>query len=133
MSPERRWRRNRSPQCTMSSAWPSGSTRSTPAGALAPSRLQKQRTIGARRGWGGVSRSQLIVPLDTHLHRISLALGLTRRKQAGLRTAIEVTNAFRTLESNDPVRYDFALTRLGIRSDTDLDAFLKECSIGRAA
>ncbi len=66
-------------------------------------------------GWGGVGACKLIVPLDTHMHRIGLDAGLTRRKQADLRTALEVTQAFREIVPEDPVRYDFALTRLGIR------------------
>lgn len=78
-------------------------------------------------GWDNVPTSKLIVPLDTHMHRICLALKLTQRKQADMRTAAEITAAFRTIAPEDPVRYDFALTRLGIRDDTDLDAFLKQC------
>ena len=74
--------------------------------------------------WRGVSPSQLVVPLDTHMHRIGLALGMTRRKQANLAAALDVTRAFRTLCPEDPVRYDFSLTRLGIRQETDLDGFL---------
>jgi uncharacterized protein (TIGR02757 family) len=46
-------------------------------------------------GWDGVPSSKLLVPLDTHMHRIALTLGLTKRKQADLRTAIEITEAFR--------------------------------------
>ncbi|MBN2032680.1 MAG: TIGR02757 family protein [Deltaproteobacteria bacterium] len=70
-------------------------------------------------GWDGISSSKLIVPLDTHMHRISLMLGLTKRKQADLRTTLEITEAFRSLSPEDPVRYDFALTRFGIRNDMD--------------
>jgi len=77
-------------------------------------------------GWDNVPKSRLIVPLDTHMHRIGLALGLTQRKQADMRTAVEITTAFRTISPDDPVKYDFALTRLGIRDDTDMDAFLKQ-------
>lgn len=66
-------------------------------------------------GWYGVPPSLLIVPLDTHMHRIGLEAGLTRRRQGDLRTALEVTRAFRRIVPEDPVRYDFALTRLGIR------------------
>ncbi len=80
-------------------------------------------------GWDNVPRSMLIVPLDTHMYRICLALGLTQRKQADMRTAMEITTAFRTIAPDDPVKYDFALTRLGIRDDTDMDAFLKQCSV----
>ncbi len=73
-------------------------------------------------GWRAVPAAKLIVPLDTHMHRIGLALGATRRKAADMRTALEITDAFRRISPEDPVRYDFALTRLGIRSDMDLSA-----------
>ena len=75
-------------------------------------------------GWEGVSPAQLLVPLDVHMHRICRALGLTGRAQAGRRAAEEITAGFRQFAPDDPVRYDFALTRLGIRPDTDLDGFL---------
>ncbi|MCA1961042.1 MAG: TIGR02757 family protein [Desulfomonile sp.] len=78
-------------------------------------------------GWERVPRSKLVVPVDVHMHRLSLRLGLTKRKQADLRTALEVTAAFRIIEPEDPVRYDFCLTRLGIRDDTDLERFVSEC------
>jgi uncharacterized protein (TIGR02757 family) len=65
-------------------------------------------------GWSGVEAGKLIVPLDTHMHRMGLEAGLTRRKQADMQAALEVTRAFRTIAPEDPVRYDFALTRLGI-------------------
>lgn len=65
-------------------------------------------------GWLGVSARQLIVPLDTHMHRVARELEFTRRRQADMRTALEVTAAFRRLAPHDPVRYDFSLTRSGI-------------------
>jgi len=70
-------------------------------------------------GWYNVPVSKLIVPLDTHMHRISLRMGLTERKQSDLRTACEITSAFRRIAPDDPVRYDFSLTRLGIRKGLD--------------
>ncbi|MCK4602958.1 MAG: TIGR02757 family protein, partial [Phycisphaerae bacterium] len=78
-------------------------------------------------GWDAVPAARLIVPLDTHMHKIAIALGVTRRKSADARTAAEITAAFRRISPADPVKYDFALTRLGIRDDTDLAAFLKRC------
>ena len=75
-------------------------------------------------GWHNVSPSKLIVPLDTHMHRIGRALGFTTRRQADMRTALEITAAFRKIAPNDPVRYDFSLTRLGIRGDGNLNALL---------
>jgi len=68
-------------------------------------------------GWDDIPRSMLVVPLDTHMHRFALKLGLTVRKQADLKTALEITRAFGRIEPGDPVKYDFALTRFGIRGD----------------
>ncbi len=68
-------------------------------------------------GWNVVSPSDLIVPLDTHMFHIAKDLGLTRRKQANLKTAIEITHAFRQINPEDPVKYDFVITRFGIRDD----------------
>ena len=75
-------------------------------------------------GWDAVPASKLIVPLDTHMHRLSLTLGLTDRRQANGRTALEVTSAFREFSPDDPVKYDFALTRLGIRDDLSEETLL---------
>ncbi len=64
--------------------------------------------------WTAVSPALLVVPLDTHLFRIAGRIGLTSRRQPNLKTAVEVTRAFARVCPEDPVRYDFALTRLGI-------------------
>jgi uncharacterized protein (TIGR02757 family) len=74
--------------------------------------------------WTRVPASKLIIPLDTHMHRISRQLGLTRRNQADMRTALEITDRFRSIVPDDPVRYDFALTRLGIRQALDTNGDL---------
>jgi uncharacterized protein (TIGR02757 family) len=58
--------------------------------------------------------SQLVLPLDTHTGRISQYLGLTRRKTLNWRAATEITEKLRAFNADDPVRYDFALARLGI-------------------
>jgi uncharacterized protein (TIGR02757 family) len=68
-------------------------------------------------GWRAIPPAALVVPLDTHLHRLARELGFTQRRHADMRTALEVTAAFRAYAPDDPVRYDFALTRLGIRRD----------------
>ena len=83
--------------------------------------------------WPNLDPAQLIVPMDTHMHRVARALGMTKRKQANLATAMDTTRAFRALCPGDPVRYDFALTRLGIRAEMDLDTFLEACQEKSAA
>lgn len=76
--------------------------------------------------WRDRGAHRLIIPVDTHMHRVARGLGLTRRKSADLKTALEITRAFQLVYPEDPVRYDFCLTRLGIRADGDMDAFLRE-------
>jgi uncharacterized protein (TIGR02757 family) len=71
-------------------------------------------------GWQGIPRSRLIIPLDTHMHNIGLLMGFTRRKQADMRTALEITAGFKKISPRDPVKYDFTLTRFGIRDDMDI-------------
>ncbi|GBE14716.1 MAG TPA: TIGR02757 family protein [Proteobacteria bacterium] len=74
-------------------------------------------------GWRNIPRTMLMVPLDVHMHRICRGLGMTKRNQADLRTTVEVTSAFRKISPDDPVRYDFSLTRLGIRDDMSFEDF----------
>ncbi len=64
--------------------------------------------------WTHLSPRDLVIPLDTHVMRLSGFLGLTRRADASWRTAEEVTAALRCLDPEDPVRFDFALAHLGI-------------------
>ena len=64
--------------------------------------------------WDFVDPAKLVVPLDTHVHRIAKFLGLTKRKSADWRTARAVTDRLATFNTSDPVRYDFAICRLGI-------------------
>ena len=64
--------------------------------------------------WTFVSPAQLVMPVDTHIHRIATFLGLNDRKSADWRAAREITDALARFDAADPVRYDFALCRLGI-------------------
>jgi len=74
-------------------------------------------------GWD-YPASRLIVPVDTHMMRAGRALGFTGRNQPDARSAREITEGFRRFASDDPVRYDFSITRMGIREDLDLDKWL---------
>jgi uncharacterized protein (TIGR02757 family) len=65
--------------------------------------------------WSGVSRSQLIVPLDVHVIRLGQCLRLTRYRSPGWKMASEITASLRQMDPVDPVRYDFALCHVGMR------------------
>jgi uncharacterized protein (TIGR02757 family) len=69
--------------------------------------------------WCGVRPCDLIVPMDTHMHRICRLLGLVERRQPDLAAAREATAAFRLICPEDPVRYDFGLTRMGMAGDLE--------------
>ena len=74
-----------------------------------------------------LSAEHLVVPLDTHMLRIARYLGLTRRRDASRRTAMEITEGFRRIRPDDPVRYDFALARLGIDSRCTVSPQQRQC------
>jgi len=64
--------------------------------------------------WTFVEPRQLVMPVDTHIHRITTFLGLNTRKSADWKTAIALTERMRRFDPDDPVRFDFAICRLGI-------------------
>jgi len=64
--------------------------------------------------WDFVDPAKLVVPLDTHVHRIATFLGLNRRRTADWKAARALTDRLARFDRSDPVRYDFALCRLGI-------------------
>ena len=70
-------------------------------------------------GWTNIPPSKLIIPLDAHMFRLAKGIGFTDRRQTNLKTALEITERFREMEPRDPVKYDFVLTRFGIRPDMD--------------
>ena len=73
------------------------------------------RTEGVDLGlWGCVDRRDLWMPVDTHVARIARYIGLTDRQTVGWPMVREITERLRTIDPNDPVKYDFALSRLGI-------------------
>ncbi len=57
---------------------------------------------------------QLLIPLDTHLFKISRSLGLTRKRTANWKTALEVTRSLKAIDPADPTRFDFSLCRYGM-------------------
>ncbi len=71
--------------------------------------------------WTKPSPSQLIVPLDTHMYKIGVMLGFTERKALDIKTSLEITRGFRRILREDPVKYDFCLTRFGIRKSLNME------------
>lgn len=59
--------------------------------------------------WKLIGTTELLIPLDTHVHKMSLKLGITKRKSADMATAVEINEYFRNVFPEDPGRGDFSL------------------------
>ena len=65
--------------------------------------------------WKEIATSKLVIPVDTHIARISRALKLTQRKNADWKMAEEITSKLKKYDAEDPIKYDFAICHIGIR------------------
>lgn len=63
--------------------------------------------------WRGVHTKDLLMPLDTHTFKVGKQLGLIQRNTYDFKAVLEVTEALKCLDANDPVKFDFALYRIG--------------------
>ena len=64
--------------------------------------------------WKSIDKAKLIVPVDVHIGRLSRILGFHNHKTISLASAVRITQSFAEIEPADPVKFDFALTRIGI-------------------
>ena len=63
--------------------------------------------------WNKIDKKELLMPLDTHTFQVSQRLGLLKRKSYDMRASIELTETLKGFDEDDPIKYDFALYRLG--------------------
>jgi len=78
--------------------------------------------------WMRIKPRQLVIPLDTHIARISSYIGLTDMRSPGWPMALDITRSLRKLHCDDPLRYDFALCHLGIAGDCPKKRDLQKCA-----
>ena len=92
----------------------------SPADGSACKRLNLYLRWMVRRGgvdlgvWTAVAPRALVIPLDAHIHAIARRVGLTRYRAPGWAMAADITTRLRRFDPEDPVKYDFALHRLGL-------------------
>jgi len=67
--------------------------------------------------WNSIRPSQLVCPLDVHVIRQAVELGLLKNPKSDWKTAMELTNQLRIFDIKDPVKYDFALFGMGVNPD----------------
>nr|MBL0703263.1 DUF2400 family protein [Sulfurospirillum sp.] len=63
--------------------------------------------------WTSVKKEHLLAPLDTHTFKIGQKLGLIKRKTYDFKAVLELTESFKKMDLDDPVKFDFALYRIG--------------------
>ena len=66
--------------------------------------------------WKFIPKSELLIPIDTHVAKISRNLGLLKRNDNGYESVIELTNNLKVFDYNDPIKYDFALFGYGVNN-----------------
>lgn len=64
--------------------------------------------------WKFLDKSELLIPLDVHVGKISRKLGLLERTNNDYKTVLELTNTLKQFDEHDPVKYDFALFGYGV-------------------
>lgn len=64
--------------------------------------------------WTSIQPKDLVYPLDVHIGRLAEYFDLSRRKSNDWKKALEITQAIRSFEPEDPLKFDFAITRPGI-------------------
>ena len=63
--------------------------------------------------WHDINRADLVIPLDTHTFHVAQRIGLLKRKTYDWKAAVELTKQLKRFSPEDPVKYDFALYRIG--------------------
>jgi uncharacterized protein (TIGR02757 family) len=69
---------------------------------------------GVDLGLWPIPTAMLLIPVDTHIHKLGNNLDLTRRRDVSWKTAEEITASLRRYDAADPVKYDFSLCHLGM-------------------
>ncbi len=64
--------------------------------------------------WNFIPKSELLIPFDTHVARMSRNLGLLNRNSNDFKAVQELTECLKSFDKNDPVKYDFALFGYGV-------------------
>ena len=64
--------------------------------------------------WNFIKPSELLIPLDVHVARVSRNMGLLRRKSNDFKAVLELTDSLKKFCSEDPIKYDFAMFAFGV-------------------
>lgn len=92
----------------------------SPAGGSASKRLMLflrwmiRPADGIDLGLWKLPPSLLVIPVDTHIHKLSKNLGLVSTTTVSWRAAREITETLARLDPSDPVKFDFSLCHMNM-------------------
>lgn len=66
--------------------------------------------------WKFITPADLRIPMDVHVARISRELGILKRSSNDKKAVEELSAFLRTLDPQDPIKYDFALFGYGVNN-----------------
>lgn len=78
--------------------------------------------------WRRIDPNELLFPLDTHTSRIMYYLGISETGKANFEEACRITGKLKLLEPSDPVKFDFAISRLGILNECPKRKSIEKCT-----
>lgn len=64
--------------------------------------------------WDFIPVSELLIPLDVHVARLSREMGLLKRSSNDFKAVMELSQNLKEFCPQDPVKYDFAIFGLGV-------------------
>ena len=64
--------------------------------------------------WNFIKPSELLIPLDVHVARVSRSMGLLTRKSNDFKAVMELMANLKNICPEDPVKYDFAMFAFGV-------------------
>ncbi|HRE41093.1 MAG TPA: TIGR02757 family protein [Ignavibacteria bacterium] len=62
-----------------------------------------------------IDKSNLIMPVDTHIYKVSRDLKMVKRKSCDLKYALELTEVLKKFDPTDPIRFDFAMCHIRVK------------------
>ena len=79
--------------------------------------------------WKEYPAEDLVIPVDVHIARITRYLGIHNQKEINNSLAVCITEALKTVDRRDPLRFDYPLAHMGIGGNCPLNLNREICTV----
>ncbi len=106
-----------------------------PAEGSAAKRWRMMMRWFVRSGWPDLGiwkeypAEDLVIPVDVHIARITRYLGIHNQKEINNSLAVCITEALKTVDRRDPLRFDYPLAHMGIGGNCPLNLNREICTV----